>query len=537
MSYTDQEIADLTGKLATAGAPTADIESFVKSAKEAQSLNPPSSMALRPDQQAAQAQDPSLPANLNASMLRVAGTNMAAGATASPGINGKVLDAGLEAGGATLGQAAGAATGPFAPVAVPALGALGAIGGNALAQGRRILTGEQDKPNWGQLGAAGVSGSIPGVTMGKGLFPIAKAATVYGLGNVAAKTIETGINQGQLPTQAQALTAFAGGIPGAVAQKVLGNVIPGALSDAQKLNLVRDSRFRDLRPEGVNVTPHEMGVGSDIVSSTGGKAATQQAVSDSNVKVWQRMAREDLGMSAEALPFKEGDVVSGVKSDFDKVREKAYQPYEELAAISPKTEKDLDLLRQQNRSVQDAFQAFKEAKISRDQYEVIRNTRDTLQTALENKAQSVGRPDLVPQMLEAKKRIAMSYAYENATNTGSGFVHPDALASQLSAGVPLTDNAKRMALFAQAFPKSSVVQGPAPGVNALTPMAAGQAAAQGTPSGYLAGAYQLAAGPIARKYQLSNFAQTRYAGLPSATEESIPSALVRFAAEQQGRNK
>ncbi len=535
MSYTDQQISETVDQLAAAGAPPEKIRRFVESAKAAQGVNGAPPVATSSEDKQALAMDRMANAGIPFGMQMGVGPIAGESTQIASAVRGGMVDTGLEAGGATAGQALGSAAGPYAVAAVPVLGALGAAGGNTLAQFRRMGLGQQDKFNFGQLGGAAVGGMIPGVSQGKGLAQFAKAAGTYGAGNLAAKATETGINEGRLPTVGEGSLAMAGGALGAGAQKVLGSTTRAQPNAEQAMNAVRDSRFRDLQPQGVVVPPMELGVGSEMASSIAGKAALGQQSSKMNQSAWQRMAREDLGLDG-ALPFHEGDVVSGVQSTFDKVRQKAYVPYEELAAISPKVGRDLDLLRQQNKSVQDAYHAFKAAKISREDYERVRNTRDAIESAIETQAQKVGRDDLVPRMLESKKRIAQSYAIQNATNQGNGFVDPSALAMQLDAGVPLTDNIKRIALFQMAFPRAAVESGrvPAPGVDALRQSLSVAQASQGTPTGML-GAFANSMGKPMRNHLLSPGAQKRYAAFPEQTDESITSALARFAAQTQSR--
>src|SRR5690606_16625620 len=105
-------------------------------------------------------------------------------------------------------------------------------------------------------------------------------------------------------------------------------------TERQRMMKMRNDAFKAVQKEGIVLPPHELGEGSDIIASIGGKAALSQAASQRNAPAWQRMVREELGFSKEALPISRRDLTN--------LRDELAEPYRELDVIHKESKKQLE---------------------------------------------------------------------------------------------------------------------------------------------------------------------------------------------------
>lgn len=151
----------------------------------------------------------------------------------------------LEAG---IPMAAQAVATPLTPAGQSVVGGISSGVGNVLAQLRRLSVGEQEEFSKGQLTAATATGAIPFVGPAKTGSGILRKAGEVALGagqmaasGVAGKAIETGIDEGRLPTQQEATVsaalpaAFGLGLP--VAARV-GRALTSAGGSLEEMNKV-----------------------------------------------------------------------------------------------------------------------------------------------------------------------------------------------------------------------------------------------------------------------------------------------------------
>lgn len=112
-----------------------------------------------------------------------------------------------------------------------------------------------------------------------------------------------------------------------------------------------------------------------------------------------------------------------------------------------------------------------------DSYQELKLKSANLETAMEDAANQGGRPDLIPELRNARTEIAKIHDVERALNTDRGEVSALDLAKAKDRGVPLTGELETAAQMGNAFPKS--VQRPenigSPGVNNLNSMIGGGA--------------------------------------------------------------
>lgn len=110
-----------------------------------------------------------------------------------------------------------------------------------------------------------------------------------------------------------------------------------------------------------------------------------------------------------------------------------------------------------------------------DSYQALKTKAANIETAMEDAANQAGRPDLVPQLREARTEIAKIHDVERALNTDRGEVSALDLAKAKERGVPFTGELETAAKMGNAFPKS--VQRPenigSPGINNLNSMIGG----------------------------------------------------------------
>lgn len=144
------------------------------------------------------------------------------------------LDIALEAGIPLVAQAL---TAPFSPAAQSWAGAGASVLGNALAQGRRMLYGEQENFQFGQSAQAFALGKVPvvgslkaGVNAARPVISMVgtttKIAAKMGAAGALGETLRTGIDEGRLPSTEE--LTFASSIPAAFTISTLPVQLTGA---------------------------------------------------------------------------------------------------------------------------------------------------------------------------------------------------------------------------------------------------------------------------------------------------------------------
>jgi hypothetical protein len=431
-----------------------------------------------------------------------------------------IKNAGLEGGGAALGQVAGAATGPLAPVAVPVFGGLGGMAGNVAAQ---ITTPGKDF-SFGEMMAAGAAGAVPGASLAaSGGKQLAMAAGKSAAANVAAKAVQTGIDDGRMPTMTEAgVAAVSGGIA-----PVISKGMGGAFSPMGDINSKRNMTLAKWRDAGGKIDPAAVEKEVTGLTTLAGKEGMRQEVSVQNQRVVNRLLREDLGLSG-AKPIR--------IDDLDYVRENANNVYQRVANISKQAATDLDSLTKARSQARDLGFAYKN---SDGNYELRQKWLDAKKTVenIENivEAHAAPRPGLYKELKKARETIAKSYDVEIALNPGNFMVDAGILAAGYD-GRNMTGKLQLVADVANAFPQ--YVTEPsrigAPGVSRLGAYAAGQALAQGSPAGAFAAGVPMLGKP-ARKLILSDVIQD-WAAKPAAKTEPALNAMARISTLSAGRN-
>lgn len=510
--------------------------------------NPPSEEVIRQALAAAPARDVEKKSSLGG---RPKETKPGAGREAG----GFLADIALEGGGATAGQLAGALpflAVPTAGASVPILGAIGGGVGNVLAQRRQIAAGERPDFSFGELGGTMLSSAIPGSAQaGTGVKLLAKEGLKQATGALAAKTVETAIDEGRLPTVTEALLAQTmAGIGGAAGQK-LGSKADDFLNEAERATL------EAAKKQGLKVIPSHV---SDSfwnrrLESLGGKAAVKQAVQAENVQNVTDAAKK-------ALNIPERTQLS--EATLDAIRKQESAPYGEIEAMAKKAQETIDQIRRTTSGTHDlemqlaqnqdaVIQAgadinkLREARnTARKEYahyerqadpKALDRARDAealaegLESRIENAAALFGAPDLLDRLKASRTRIAKTWDVENALIAGNNEVSASLLLRALNKGRPLSGELRDIANFKSAFGESIGEPGriPTAGVSALEPMAAGAAILANKP---LAAGFPLLRGP-ARSMLLSDWYQRMMTAKPFAMPNTA--TATRLLAQAAGQ--
>lgn len=438
-------------------------------------------------------------------------------------------------------------------------GAIGGAGGEIVAE--VMEGGTEFRP--GAIAGAAVSGAVTGKPMARmGGAELAKEGARIAGSNVASAATETAIDAERLPTLGEAGRAAASGVVGAGISRALAR--PKSIGGRPAISQMENETLQSLRKEGAIIPPHEIGAGSDTLASIGGKAALQQEASKRNQFVWQKLAREDIGLSKESLPIRPSELVAR--------REQLGAPYREiqkfqsdaadelesrLAAIAKESDPhtaQIKLDEPQTKAALDRLRILAaadvdELKVARDQansarksfyagnpnaydaWQAARAKAESIEDAIEKAADTIGDSTLMKRLKDSRQQIAKTYSVEESLNLGNGFVDPITFGRQLANGDKMSGNLEKIAKFQLAFRREAVEASrvPASGVGAMGAMSATNMASRGDAPGLIGAAVQMTAGRAVRPYLLSDYVQE---GMLNPREvQNFSSALARYISE------
>lgn len=286
-----------------------------------------------------------------------------------------------------------------------------------------------------------------------------------------------------------------------------------------------------------------------------GKAAVQQKASLKNQEVTNRLAKKALGL-AEDDPLN-AQVLA-------EMREQAGQAYGELAKQGKFTadaayQLDLAKMRKPLESFAEdfpdlannevsrlvsalskgefnststvealkrfRFEGFANAKnpdpIKRELGRVQLQAADALEGLVERNLQKGGQSQLLQQFKDARKTIAKVYTVEDVLNSTTGNIDARQLAKLLDKGRPLSGDLRKVAEFAQAFPKAAEVQKSSVLGSSPLDLAVGATAATSVgPAGFLATMFR----PTVQNLLLSPQYQSRMV-MPRAPSPALQELL------------
>lgn len=450
------------------------------------------------------------------------------------------VSGGARVAGPVLGQALGAATGPAAPIAVPVLGAIGGAVGELGAQ-----MNEGGALRSGAIGGAAIAGAMPGSSLaGAGAKRVGAEMVKQGVGNIAAKTAETAIDEARLPTALEAGAAATGAVIGTGLAKSMDKGL-NAQTVAAALKRSQDSTRREtikLGQELGYVLPPSVlrpNLANDTINSIGGKAAMAQEAVRRNQPITNAAVREELG-----LPPGEGFSPKSLNNA--KIGPNA--TYAKVAGVSPEMKIMLDTFKQEQADASQLFTTY------RDQFpkkpEILAGAKAAQQRAdemadiMEGEAVKAGKKDLMKEFHEARVKFAKIGLAERALNKGDGNIDASVIGRALDAGEKLTGNFEKIGRFQQAFGQAvrEASKVPPSGVNQLMPILAGGMGTYGAMTTGAAGAAAalpfFMAPRLARDVALSQFFQ-RNAMNPTygVTRQDIPAMLARFGSSSLGRQQ
>ena len=442
--------------------------------------------------------------------------------------------AAFSAAAATGGQALGGMTGPFAPVAVPILGAIGGGGGDVLGQ----MATNDGKVNWGEAGASAVLGAVPGASTAKaGAGAIAKQALKYGAAGIVAKTADTEINEGRLPTASEVAVAAATGVPAAVFSHMADSGTgtgSQAVAKATEAGSAKNAILQEGRAVGFVADPTKINPSflNNRLASAARPDDLKAAAIISNSGTTQDVIAKGIGV----------DVLT--PASVAKAETEATAQYSQVAAASPDIAAAIDLSKQAR---YDADNAWYRYNSSQPGVSLKKNPR-ALVPAQEASAQAAqaeqmvvdacnaaGKPELANQFQAARTQLAKIGVVKQAM-AQDGEIDARVLGEMHAEGYPLTGELATVAKFANEFPavmKPASSLSKQPGVSrsgGLLPMAgAGVGAMLGGPAGAIAGSQGPALiGAGARNFMLSSMGQ-RLLALPNYGS-AMPDAMARFLA-------
>ncbi len=326
---------------------------------------------------------------------------------------------------------------------------------------------------------------------------------------------------------------------------------------------VEDETLQALRKEGAVIPPHEIGKGSDLLSSIGGKTALSQEASKRNQFVWQKLAREDVGLSKEPLPIRLSDLearrteLAAPYREIQKFQTEAAQDLEsKLATLSKQSDPhqakiildepatkaalerlsilaaaDIDGLKIARDAAKSARKAFYAGNPSAyEPWQANKAKAEGIEDAIEKAAVTIGDNTLMQRLKSARNQIAKTYSVEESINPGNGFVDPLAFGRQLANGDKISGNLEKIGKFQLAFRREAVEASrvPAAGVGNVGAMAAANMASRGDAPGMIGAAVQMTAGRAARPFLLSDYVQD---GMTPREVQNFSSALSRYISE------
>jgi hypothetical protein len=385
----------------------------------------------------------------------------------------------VEGGAAGVGQIVGQRTGGTPGRVVG--GAVGGAAGSAVNQSFDMAMGTREKFAPGEVVANAVAGAF--TTQG--------AKRNAGI-NAAAETIRSLIDEKSLPTMEGVSQAAAMGyIAGKVSQKISGK----QLTPQDALMEYRNNAFRAVRNEGVVVNPQELSRNTLGLSTIAGEQPMNIAASKHNQYVWQKMARQELGIDNKPLPFrqtvkdKNGKIIPG---DIDKAIARFSKPYAQVRKVSESAAKELESYHQRGVPLrilagksQDEINLVLKANDNLDQlkrvrkevsaaraamkngepdaykaFQAARAAEGAIEDQLEGAASAIGNPRLLKDVKAARPKLAQVFAVRDAlASEVTGLIDVSELANMRATssrpGHMLTGNLAKMADFAEAFGRNA----------------------------------------------------------------------------------
>ncbi len=274
----------------------------------------------------------------------------------------------------------------------------------------------------------------------------------------------------------------------------------------QSRNAVADETLRMGREAGYKLPPSAVNDSfiARRLEGVGGKAAVGQDFSLKNIGVTDTLGRQAAGISPEQALS-----VQNIRNA--RVGPLA-QPYRDVAALSPRAAADLEAMKQAqyDAKLQHKFYGRSGNPEALTAAKTAETNKARLYQNLVAEANTAGKPELIPALEEAKKRIAQNRLIQEAVNRGSGSIDPSVIGRAYDNGAPLSGPLETIARMQQAYPQymREAAKVPTPGVSKSEALASALLATTGAtaagPFGALAGVAPFVAPPVARSILRSN---------------------------------
>lgn len=454
-----------------------------------------------------------------------------------------------------VGQTLGRAT--ELPGGAQVGGFLGGVTGEVIAQTRE--GGKGYRP--GAILGAGISGAVTGKPLaGATQSEVMREGGKYAAGNLAGKVAETEIDEGRLPTVSETGQVAAGSLIGAQVSKALSR--PAFQGKRDAIFNLENKTLRDLQGEGVLVPPHKIDGGKVVPTFLAGADVMDAAVAKRNQFAWQKLAREDIGLSKEALPISVAELdarraqlaapyqeiktfqeqaADSLKTRLDDIAKNNADPHDAAIALSDPATKasldrlgilaaaDIDELKIVRDSAKSARKAFdKGDPAAYETWQALKAKAEGLEDAIEKAAEEIGDKTLVDRLKFSRKQIAQTYSVEESLNQGNGFVDPLALGRKLANGDKLSGNLEKIAKFQLAFRKEAVEASRLSGAD-IAAINAGRRPGGVSVLGGAQRAMEATVGKGAKAFLLSDFVQ---GNLTNPREvQNFSSILARYISE------
>lgn len=322
-----------------------------------------------------------------------------------------------------------------------------------------------------------------------------------------------------------------------MAAKVLGGAADavGSLFRAPPVNATKLQTAKDAMDAGYVIPPSQIkpSFGNRVIESTSGKLATQQIASTKNQAVTERLARQALGLPADApLTFETmkayrsaqhqagyeplrqvGMIPAGAK--FNQALDDIFNQYRgkgTIPAIAGSKQEIADLVTAHKSNGFDAGDAVDAIRTLREDASALFTSNnaadkakakatkaiaDAYEAAIDDALAASGQRDLLTAYRAARKNIAKSGTVEKAIREGSGTLDARSFAKELQKNKPLEGELLTAGRFANTFDKAA--QPPhligSPAVHNLTSMfSTGGAAGGGVAGAFLGGPLGAGAG-------------------------------------------
>jgi len=483
-------------------------------------------------------------ANQEQSQAAMAGIEGAIGATPqgaalmryAPAVAGMGIEAGLTTAGQSLG-AMPALSVPTRGLSVPVLGAAGAALGYEAA--RRL----EGRPfELGRFGTTVAAGAVPtGPVAKQTIKQLIGTGAMQGAANVGLANVQSLIDRGQPLSMGENALAFGTGAASPAIAKGVGKVLGGKavkapLTEQEQMAKKAVPIFAEAQKRGLKIAPSELGRGVGVETFVAGKETTDNIISAQNAGKFQKMARNDIGLSPTADAITEVEIKTQ--------RETFEAPFEAAKNVSPEARDMVDSITFNRAKARRLYNQVKaNAPGAHEQWLQVKDEIRAGEQLLEQELEAKGKKDLANAIKEGRVGLAKIGAIQDTYNKSTGVIDPQEirrLYNQDRSENSLTGELKLIADFANSFENAAKPVGFSP-VNQMrgSPHYAATQISGGSPKGMFAAFLENTAGKAVRPMMLREGRQRKLL-IPRYQPEVVGSpeaTFTRLGVSTVGRNE